>query len=207
MVGDSPPTGPRPTRSRRACGKCFGCWFPARLFLASLAWKPTITSMADRRHSDRDRRRDARIPAVFAVREATASRVQLGQAEDIGPGGMTIRHPKGVVLPPESPVLLSFELPDSREAIDAEGVVVSDRRIGSFRRTGVRFLVLRPEHQQAIAAFCHRAPKKVLAQASAPAASQATGRAAPSSKSAAAGSAGSPQAVTPTPMLVPFTST
>jgi c-di-GMP-binding flagellar brake protein YcgR len=109
---------------------------------------------------------------VFAVREATATRVQLGQAEDIGLGGMTIRHPKGVVLTPESPVLLSFELPDSREAIDAEGVVVSDRRIGSFRRTGVRFLVLRPEHQQAIAAFCRRAPKKTSALVPAPSSSQ-----------------------------------
>lgn len=124
--------------------------------------------MADRRHVDRDRRQEPRIPAVFAVKEATANRVQLGQAEDIGPGGMTIRHPKGVVLVPESPVMLSFELPGSREPIDAEGVVVSDRRIGSFRRTGVRFLVLRPEHEQAIAAFCHRAPKRMSMSMSTP---------------------------------------
>jgi len=116
--------------------------------------------MAERRHADRDRRRDPRIPAVFAVREATANRVQLGQAEDIALGGITIRHPKGVVLVPQSPVALSFELPGSGEPIDAEGVVVSDRRVGSFRRTGVRFLVLRPEHEQAIAAFCRRAPKR-----------------------------------------------
>ena len=118
--------------------------------------------MADRRHAPSDRRRDPRIPAVFAVKEATADRVHLGQAEDIAPGGITIRHPKGMVLVPESPVVLSFELPGSTEPIDAEGVVVSDRRVGAFRRTGVRFLVLRPEHQQAIAAFCRRAPKRTV---------------------------------------------
>ena len=52
---------------------------------------------------------------------------------------------------------LNFELPGTREEIVADGVITHDASAGSFRRTGVGFIALRPEHQQAIAAFCRRA--------------------------------------------------
>jgi hypothetical protein len=44
-------------------------------------------------------------------------------------------------------------------------VVTHDAAAGSFRRTGVGFIALRPEHQQAIAAFCRRLAKNRVARA------------------------------------------
>jgi hypothetical protein len=110
----------------------------------------------DRRRAAEDRRRSLRIPATFAVRQSSEGGVQLCQAEDIGPGGITIKRPRDVSHLPRTPVALKFELPGTREEILAEGVVTHDATAGSFRRTGVGFIALRPEHQQAIAAFCLR---------------------------------------------------
>jgi hypothetical protein len=53
-------------------------------------------------------------------------------------------------------VALRFSLPGSNEEIEARGEIVSDAKAGRFRRTGVRFLAVRPEHQQLIAAYCRR---------------------------------------------------
>jgi PilZ domain-containing protein len=100
------------------------------------------------------------VPAVFAVmRKAapdSANGFQLCQAEDIGPEGMAIKRPRGGSVPPRTEVALSFALPGSREEIEARGVVVSDAAAGSFRRTGVRFIALRPDHAQLIAGYCRR---------------------------------------------------
>jgi hypothetical protein len=38
----------------------------------------------------------------------------------------------------------------------ARGVVVNDVVVGSFRRTGVRFIAVRPEHAKLIAGYCRR---------------------------------------------------
>ena len=115
-----------------------------------------------------DRRRSERVSATFAVREASAAAappeaagapardVHLCQAEDIALGGITIKHAKGQAHDPPAEVVLRFALPGSNEEIDARGVIVSDVRAGRFRRTGVRFIAIRPEHQQLIAAFCRR---------------------------------------------------
>ena len=111
----------------------------------------------DRRRSDRERRRARRVPVVFAVKNATGGRVQLCQAEDLSPGGMTIKRPRGGSYTPRTTtVALAFALPGTREEIAAEGVITSDATAGSFRRTGVSFIALRPEHQQLIAGFCRR---------------------------------------------------
>jgi len=110
-----------------------------------------------------ERRRCDRIPAVFAVKRAlpgtespTRRHVQLCQAEDIAPAGMTIKRPRGSAVLPRTELALSFSLPGSREEISARGLVVSDASVGSFRRTGVRFIALRPEHAQLIAGYCRR---------------------------------------------------
>jgi hypothetical protein len=110
----------------------------------------------ERRKTDRDRRQSPRIPATFAVKQLTEGRMQLCQAEDIGPGGITIKRPRDVSQAPRTAVALNFELPGTHEEIVAAGVVTHDAGAGSFRRTGVGFIALRPEHQQAIAAFCRR---------------------------------------------------
>jgi len=110
--------------------------------------------MTDRRRNDRDRRQSQRIPAVFAVKESAAGYVQLCQAEDIGPAGITIRRPRGLSVQPQTEIALAFALPGSDEEIAARGVVVNDSVVGSFRRTGVRFLALGPEHQRLIAGYC-----------------------------------------------------
>ena len=112
--------------------------------------------MTDRRRTARDRRSTKRVPAVFAVRECLAGSIQLCQAEDIGPGGMTIRRPQGFSIRPATEVALAFALPGSGEEIAARGLVMHDGQVGGFRRTGVRFLALRAEHARLIAGYCRR---------------------------------------------------
>ncbi|HSS38032.1 MAG TPA: PilZ domain-containing protein, partial [Polyangia bacterium] len=84
--------------------------------------------------------------------------VQLCQAEDIAPAGMTIKRPRGSAVQPRTELALSFSLPGSHEEISARGLVVTDASVGSFRRTGVRFIALRPEYAQLIAGYCRRQP-------------------------------------------------
>jgi hypothetical protein len=112
---------------------------------------------SDRRRASKDRRQTQRIPAVFAVKKAMGRSVQLCQAEDINPSGITIKRPRGSHALPRTEVELAFALPGSHEEISARGLVVSDCVDGSFRRTGVRFIAVRPEHAQLIAGYCRRA--------------------------------------------------
>jgi hypothetical protein len=111
---------------------------------------------ADRRRTAADRRQAERVPAVFAVKKAIGRNVQLCQAEDITTSGMTMKRPRGTFIVPRTEIDLSFSLPGSDEEISARGVVVHDVVVGSFRRTGVRFIAVRPEHQQLIAGYCRR---------------------------------------------------
>ena len=103
-----------------------------------------------------DRRDTGRIPATFGVSEADGSGVHLCQAEDIAIGGITIKHARGLSHEPRTEVALRFALPGSNQEIEARGEIVSDASAGRFRRTGVRFIAVRPEHQQLIAAYCRR---------------------------------------------------
>jgi hypothetical protein len=112
--------------------------------------------MFDRRRVPRDRRGVERTPAVFAVKKSFAGRISLCQAEDIGTSGMTIRRPRGTIVPTHAEVALSFSLPGSGEEIAAKGVVVNDGLAGSFRRTGLRFIALRPDHERLIAGYCRK---------------------------------------------------
>jgi hypothetical protein len=114
--------------------------------------------MFDRRRVTPDRRRALRTPAIFAVKKSFAGRISLCQAEDIGPSGMTIRRPRGTTVPPSAEVALSFSLPGSAEEIAARGVVINDGADGGFRRTGVRFIALRPDHERLIAGYCRKKP-------------------------------------------------
>jgi hypothetical protein len=114
----------------------------------------------DRRRAQGERRQNTRVPAVFAViKRAGGGRVQLCQAEDIAPSGMTIRRPKGAADLPATEISLAFALPGSGEEISARGMIVSDGVAGHFRRTGVRFVALRPEHAQLIAGYCRRSSR------------------------------------------------
>src|SRR5690349_19625041 len=114
----------------------------------------------DRRRSENERRRSSRVPATFSVKKSVGPQVHLCLAEDIGPGGMTIKRPKDTPYRPRTPVSLQFELPDTKEEIAARGVIVYDSTAGRYRRTGVRFIAVRPEHQQAIAAYVRRSTKR-----------------------------------------------
>jgi hypothetical protein len=116
--------------------------------------------MFDRRQAGSDRRQALRAPAVFAVKKSFAGQVSLCQAEDIGPSGITIRRPRGTTVPTRAEISLSFSLPGSGEEIAARGVVVNDGVAGSFRRTGVRFIALRPDHERLIAGYCRKQPRK-----------------------------------------------
>jgi hypothetical protein len=118
----------------------------------------------DRRRASHERRQSDRVPAVFAVKKAIAGHdgipsreVQLCQAEDIAPAGITIKRPRGSAVLARTEVALSFALPGSRDEISARGVVVSDASAGGFRRTGVRFIALAAAHAQLIAGYCRRA--------------------------------------------------
>jgi len=114
----------------------------------------------DRRRTEQDRRETSRVAATFGVQEAVpegdAKHVHLCQAEDIALGGITIRHARGLEHLPQTEVALRFSLPGSGEEIEARGQIVSDVKAGRFRRTGVRFIAVLPEHQRLIAAFCRR---------------------------------------------------
>lgn len=108
----------------------------------------------DRRRAERDRRQSRRVPAVFAVR-GEGPRPVLGQAEDLAPAGMTLRWPKDAPLAPAAAMALTFELPGTGEPIAARAQVVNERHAGGrFRRTGVRFTTLAPEHAALIARYC-----------------------------------------------------
>jgi hypothetical protein len=96
------------------------------------------------------------VPAVFAVKKGGGRGLQLCQAEDIAPAGMTIKRPRGSSVPPSTEIELAFALPGSAHEISARGMVVSDVVAGGFRRTGVRFIALRPEYEQLIAGYCKR---------------------------------------------------
>lgn len=77
---------------------------------------------------------------VCAVRNTVGGRLSLGQAEDIGPGGITLRRPRDLPVLPRTPISVTFDLPGTRTTLDLDGLVVTDRRTGFFRRTGVRFI-------------------------------------------------------------------
>jgi c-di-GMP-binding flagellar brake protein YcgR len=121
----------------------------------------------DRRRAERDRRQALRVRAVFAVKGLIKGRMQLGQAEDIGPGGMTLRCPQDAPHPPQTPILLTFALPGTRGLLGAAGVVVSDCLVGPFRRTGIRFTLLAPADEERIVRFCQVAPERYRRAASA----------------------------------------
>lgn len=81
-------------------------------------------------------------------------RVQLGQAEDLGPGGLTLRRLPEQPAVPGAAIALTFALPGGGPLLRVAGVVVSDVVAGSFRRTGVRFTGIGGEVERRIAEFC-----------------------------------------------------
>jgi hypothetical protein len=109
---------------------------------------------ADRRRAEQERRGAARVPAVFAVKTVFRGRLQLGQAEDVGPGGLALRRPKDLPLPPGTVLLMTFALPGHSTLLRVNAQVVSDRLVGTFRRTGIRFVGLAADQQQHIQQFC-----------------------------------------------------
>jgi hypothetical protein len=110
----------------------------------------------ERRRAERDRRECGRVPVVLAVRNTVGGRFHLGQSEDIGPAGITLRRPRDLPVLPETPISLSFDLPGLRQTIDVAGLVVTDRRHGGFRRTGVRFVQPSSEQIALLSEFCRR---------------------------------------------------
>jgi c-di-GMP-binding flagellar brake protein YcgR len=108
----------------------------------------------DRRRGIRDRRVALRVPAVFAVKSVVRGREQLSQAENLGPGGMTLRRLPDLPALPGSPIVLTFALPGEGPLLRAPGVVVADDLAGTFRRTGVRFAGLAADVEHRIARFC-----------------------------------------------------
>jgi c-di-GMP-binding flagellar brake protein YcgR len=116
-----------------------------------------VNVTSDRRQGIPDRRVALRVPAVFAVKSFLRGRVQLGQAEDLGVGGMTLRRLPDVPAAPGAPISLTFALPVSGRddsLLRLQGVVVSDRLDGTFRRTGVRFAGVGSDTQEVLSRFC-----------------------------------------------------
>lgn len=124
--------------------------FCGRLELGSKLEDMTV----DRRRTERDRRAEGRVAAVFAVKSVVRGRVQLGQAEDIGAGGVCIRRPKELILRPGTPVSLTFALPGTGAFCRVKAAVVTDVVAEGFRRTGLRFLSLSSIEAQSIVDFC-----------------------------------------------------
>lgn len=110
----------------------------------------------ERRRADRDRRECWRVPVVCAVRSTVGGHLHLGQSEDIGPGGITMRRPRDMPVTPQTQISLAFDLPGTRTTITVDGLVVTDRRTGGFRRTGVRFVGSSSEQIALLSEFCRR---------------------------------------------------
>jgi hypothetical protein len=110
--------------------------------------------LVERRQAAHDRRESLRVPSVFAVKSRMRGRLQLGQAEDVCPGGMTMRRPRDGAYSAGTTLDLTFDLPGGGPTIVAAGVVVSDRSAGGFRRTGVRFTAIAQEHEALIMSYC-----------------------------------------------------
>jgi hypothetical protein len=110
----------------------------------------------ERRRAERDRREDWRVPVVCAVRNTVGGRLYLGQAEDIGKGGITLRRPRDLPVMPQTAITLTFDLPGTRSTLDVEGLVVTDRRSGFYRRTGIRFVAPSVEQVAMLSWFCNR---------------------------------------------------
>ena len=146
------PQMPKATASAKAVHPTTGAPSPA----PSPATGVPTPALIDRRRREEERRNTGRIATTFAVSERDGTAVHLCQAEDIAIGGITIKHAKGLTHEPRTEVSLRFSLPGSNEEIEARGEIVSDARAGRFRRTGVRFIAVRPEHQKLIAAYCLR---------------------------------------------------
>jgi hypothetical protein len=108
----------------------------------------------ERRRTERDRRGSWRVPIVCAVRNSISGSLHLGQSEDLGPGGITLRRPRDLPISPATALTLTFDLPGTGRTIDVEGLVVSDRRAGGFRRTGIRFVGSTPEQLALLSEFC-----------------------------------------------------
>jgi hypothetical protein len=108
----------------------------------------------ERRHVDRDRRVNRRVPIVIAVRHRVGEQTELGQAEDIGLLGITLRRHRDAAIVPQTALSLSFELPGNHTLIEAVGRVVSDRVQGYFRRTGVCFDNVSLEHRALLSVYC-----------------------------------------------------
>ena len=110
---------------------------------------------ADRRRAERERRAAARVPAVFAVKSVFAGACSWGRPRTSAPAGLTMRRPKDLPLTPGHRHRADLRAAGGRRACCAlSALVVSDRLVGSFRRTGVRFLALAADQQQQIAGFC-----------------------------------------------------
>ena len=116
----------------------------------------TAGQISQESQASEERRRARRTAATFGVSEADGKDVHLCQAEDIALGGITIKHAPGLTHELRTEVALRFSLPGSTEEIEARGEIVSEAKAGRFGRTGVRFIAVRPEHQQLIAAYCRR---------------------------------------------------
>jgi c-di-GMP-binding flagellar brake protein YcgR len=108
----------------------------------------------DRRRAEQERRAVARVPAVFAVKSVFRGRLQLGQAEDVGAGGLAVRRPKDLPLTPGTGLVLTFALPGQATLLRVSASVVTDRLTGTFRRTGVKFVALGAAERQLITEFC-----------------------------------------------------
>ncbi len=67
-----------------------------------------------------------------------------------------MRRPRDVPAPPQTQITLTFDLPGTKTTIDVDGLVVSDRRTGAFRRTGVRFVGSSSEQLALLSEFCRR---------------------------------------------------
>lgn len=110
---------------------------------------------ADRRRAEFERRGVARVSAVFAVKSVFRGRLQLGQAEDVAAGGLALRRPKDLPLTPGTALTMTFALPGTATMLRVKAQVVSDRLVGTFRRTGVRFVALAADQEQHIQDFCN----------------------------------------------------
>ena len=103
-----------------------------------------------------ERRRSRRVPVQIQIQYTTADGFFQDYVRNLSLGGIFIETPKP--LPMNTKLRVEFCLPEMREPITADGVVVHTLRVGkasnpSVSGMGIRFSELEPSSKQMLEAY------------------------------------------------------
>lgn len=107
----------------------------------------------ERRQTNSERRRAARIPFIAAVKQKVGNDVRLGLALNLGLGGIALRLAPGEQLKARTSIQLAFDLPDGGELVSITGVVMFSAQCGAYQTSGIKFENISPDVRSRIQAL------------------------------------------------------